>query len=92
MAANAEASQFKGYGKSPNGETLTLNETIDRITETQHDFLVLISRHAALYRFPKFDEYAGQVREFLQSRSKNRKAVVFQIDPTTARILYVSDP
>lgn len=92
FSMNALASKFKGYGRTPSAESKTLTESVDRFEETQTDFLILLSHHAALYRFPKTNEYASQVREFLKQRMKSKQPVVVSIDPTTAQILYIEDP
>ena len=87
----ANASSFKGYKRQPASEIIKYTETVDRFNETQTEFLILISRHAAFYRFPKNSEYADQVRDFLNSRMRRKSAVVFEVDATTAEILSLSD-
>ncbi len=89
---NALASKFKGYRRSPSSELMTLTESVDRVAETKTDFLILLSHHAALYRFPKSTEYTSQVREFFKQRMKSKQPIVVSIDPTTAQILYIEDP
>jgi hypothetical protein len=88
---NANASSFKGYKRQPAGEILKYTETVERFSETNDDFLILISRHAALYRFPKSVGYADQVRDYLNSRMRAKKLLSFEVDPTTAEILNISD-
>ncbi|MCX7978941.1 MAG: hypothetical protein N2578_08050, partial [Bdellovibrionaceae bacterium] len=66
-------------------------EVIERFIEDEKDFLVLISRRAAFYRFPKTVTYAGDVRNFLSDRMKKKRLVEFEVDPTTAQILKISD-
>jgi hypothetical protein len=87
----ANAASFKGYKRQPAGETLKYTETVERFSETQDDFLILISRHAALYRFPKSVSYADQVRDYLNNRIRTKKLLIFEVDPTTAEILNISD-
>lgn len=89
---NAQAAKFKGYGQSFTEEVLTLTEKIERIEESSGDFFIALSNHAAFYRFPKTAEHALHVRDFLKRRSKEKKPVVFQIDPITTQILNMQDP
>ncbi|PIS11482.1 MAG: hypothetical protein COT73_03720 [Bdellovibrio sp. CG10_big_fil_rev_8_21_14_0_10_47_8] len=89
---NTDASKFKGYGRAPGKKPMILTESVERIEEGGNDFLILLSRHAALYRFPKSNEYASQVRSFLKQRMKSKKPIVVTIDPLTAQIFYIEDP
>ncbi len=88
----SEASSFKGYEKSPDGEILVMNETIDEFQETEKDFLILLSRHAALYRFPKVQDSSRQVRIFLNKCIKLKATLIVHIDAVTARIMSIEDP
>ena len=88
---SANSSNFKGYKRQPAGEPLKYIETVERINETQEDFLILISPHAAFYRFPKNIGYVDQVRKYLNGRMKTKGLIIFEIDPTTAEILNISD-
>lgn len=92
MASQVNASSFKGYKRQPTAQMTTNTGSIVRFIETEKDFLILISGYAAFYRFPKTVSYADQVRGYLNSRMKNKKAVVFEIDPRTAEIISLSDP
>lgn len=91
FSMNANASSFKGYKRQPASEIIIYTETVDRFSETNADFLILISRHSALYRFPKKTEYVDQVRDFLNSRMKRKSTIVFEVDATTAEILNISN-
>jgi hypothetical protein len=87
----ANAASFEGYKRQPAGEVLKYTETVERFSETQDDFLIQISRHAALYKFPKSGTYTDQVRFYLKNRMGTKKLLVFEVDPFTARILNISD-
>lgn len=92
LTTTAYASSFKGYKKSSSGDSLKYTASIQRILETDQDFHILISGYAAFYRFPKTVSYADQVRGYLNTRMKNKKKVVIEIDPRTAEIIFISDP
>lgn len=91
LGINANAASFKGYKKKIEGKVFIYTETAERFTETQDEFLILMSRHAAFYRFPKSVAYAAQVRDFLNNRIKTKQVLIFEVDPMTAKILNISD-
>lgn len=88
----ANAASFKGYKKQPASSVLKYTESVERFSENQKDFLILISRHAALYRFPKSVGHADQVRDYLNKSIKSKTPVIFEVDPTSTEILNISDP
>jgi hypothetical protein len=91
VSVNAFASKFKGYGRAPTAESMRLNESVESFEETPTDFLILFSRHAAFYSFPKSNDYVTQVREFLRQRMKTKQPIAIMIDPKTAKILTMED-
>ncbi len=91
FTTTAQANKFKGYSRNPSSESLVLKDVIDRVQETDSDFLILIMHHPAFYRFPKNPETAKQIRDFLRDRLKKKKVLEFQIDPVSAEIYYLND-
>jgi len=88
---NAGASSFKGHNKASTAQTLTYTESVRRFIENKNQFLIAISNHAAFYEFPKNPEHSSQFRDFLNSRIKTKKKLVFEVDPETAKIFIVRD-
>lgn len=92
VTTTASAAKFKGYAKrSPSAEPMVLKEKIMRLNETPTDFLLTLSRHAALYKFPKMPQTDSEARSFLKSRVKSKSVLSITIDPMTAEILYIED-
>ena len=86
----AQASSFQGYKKQTQEQTMVFVEQVDRFIETPSDFLILLSHHAAFYRFPK-TEYAADIRDFLTSRKNAHRMIKVTFDPTSTEILLIED-
>lgn len=91
FVASAQAAKFKGYQRSVSASDLVIEESIERYIENASDFLILLDRHQAFYRFPKVKEYEILVRGFLDSRVKDGKKVRVEIDAKTGQINGLSD-
>jgi hypothetical protein len=87
----ANASNFMGYKKQTAGKFLKFTEVIERIRETPHSYLILMSRHEAFYEFPKTANDAAQIKDFLTTRMKKNSMVDFEVNPLTAEILTMGD-
>lgn len=91
LAMNANAASFKGYNKDTSVDALKYTEKVQRMSETKKDLLILISGQAGLYKFPKTVSYFDEVKNYLSDSMKAKKTLVFEIDPTTAKILRISE-
>ena len=87
----ALATKFKGYSGNYKTKSLTLNESVERFVETEKEFLILLSRHAAFYRFPKTAEYSMDVRTYLNKLIKSKKRINFEIDPVSTEIKFIKE-
>ena len=91
LTANANPTMFKGHSRSINQESISISGAIERYYETETEYLILISRHAALYSFPKDLSYSDEVKSFINDRIKSKKTVLIKIDPRSAQILVIQD-
>ena len=87
----ASATKFKGFTGNYKTKSITLNESVERVVETEKEFLVLFSRHAAFYRFPKKSETTSDVRLFLKKLIKSKKRITVEIDPVSTEIKFIKD-
>lgn len=87
----ALATKFKGYGGNQSTKIMSLTESVDRFVETEKEFLILLSRHAAFYLFPKRAENSSEVRSYLKKLVKSKKRITVEIDPVSTEIKYLKD-
>lgn len=87
-----QASSFKGYEKDPSGEILVMTETVEGFHETEKEFFIEFSRHAAFYRFPKVSDSSTQIRNFLNKCIKLKASLIVHVDAVTAKIMNIEDP
>ncbi len=87
----ASATKFKGFTGNYKTKSITLNESVERVVETEKEFLILLSRHAAFYRFPKTPEYSLDVRTYLNKLIKSKKRINFEIDPVSTEIKFIKE-
>ncbi len=87
----ALATKFKGATAHQATKAIILTESVDRFVETEKEFLILLSRHAAFYRFPKTAESTTEVRLYLKKLIKSKKIIVFEIDPVSTEIRFIKD-
>jgi len=75
------ASKLKGNSAKFQTQSMTLTESVEKLVETEKEFLILFSRHAAFYKFPKKLETTSEVRLFLKKLIKSKKRITVEIDP-----------
>ena len=91
IASSAFAASYKGFKRLPSAETIVFSEPVIHFLENEKEFLILFSKHAAFYKFPKGKEYAEQVRTFLKDRILSKKNVSAEINPLTTQIFTLGD-
>ncbi len=86
----ASATKFKGYSGNYKTPSMTLTESVNRFVETEKEFLILLSRHAAFYRFPKKQETSADVRSYLKKLVKNKERINVEMDPISTEIKFLT--
>ncbi len=86
----ASATRYKGYSGNYKIPSMTLTESVSRFVETEKEFLILLSRHAAFYRFPKKQETSSDVRSYLKKLVKSKERIQVEMDPISTEIKVLS--
>ncbi len=87
----ASASKLKDNNGKYQTQSMTLTESLEKIVETEKEFLILFSRHAAFYRFPKKSESTSDIRLYFKKLIKSKKRITVEIDPVSTEIKIIKD-